>query len=112
MLALSRERYRSNDRGGAAALADSGSPEPDDQGAGDAGGPPGDPATDRARAEHQYYAAFLGRGLRTGSRSLYRRPGGTEKSRRRSVEDRQRRQLFREPHRYGGRQAARQAERQ
>ena len=42
--------------------------------------------------------------LRTGGRGLYRRPGGSGAGRRRRVQDRQRRQLFRQPHRHRGRQ--------
>ena len=112
MLALSGQRYRSHGGRSAAAVGGGGASQPDGESAGDAGRHSCDPPTDRSRAEHQHHFAILRERLRAGGRSLYLRARGFEASRRRSLQDRQRRQHLRQPHRHRGRQAAGQARRQ
>ena len=61
------------------------------------------------RDQHQHHAAVLGGRLRAGGRGLSRRPGGPQARGRRRLEHRQCRQLLRQPHRHGSRQADRRA---
>ena len=86
---------------------DVGSQEPDGQGAGDAGRPARDPASDRRGHQHQHHAAVLAEGLCAGRRGLSRGPGKIRQGRRRSLSRRQRRQLLRQPDRQRGRQGTR-----
>ena len=109
MLALSGQRYRSHGGRSAAAVGGGGASQPDGEGAGDPGRHSGDPRTDRSRTEHQHHLAVFRERLRAGGRSLYLRARGSGAGRRRRLQDRQRRQHLRQPHRYCDRQAAGQA---
>ena len=112
MLALSGQRYRSHGGRGAAAVGGGGPAQPDGEGAGHPGRHSRDPPADRSRAQHQHHPALRRERLRAGGRSLYLRARRSEAGRRRSVQDRQRRQHLRQPHRCRDRQAAGQARRQ
>ena len=72
-LALSGDGHQGHDRRGRAALEGRRPQEPDGQGAGDAGRPARDRASDRRRHQHQHHAAVLAEGLSRGRRGLSRR---------------------------------------
>ena len=74
-LALSGDGHQGHHRRGRAALEGRQAQELDGQGAGDAGGPARDRASDRRRHQHQHHAAVLAEGLSRGRRGLSRRPG-------------------------------------
>ena len=102
-------RHRRHGRGGAAAVGGGRPAEPDDQGAGDRGRHPGDPAADRRRDQRQHHAAVLDHGLRTRGRGLPGRVGGPAGRRRRHRAGRVGGELLHQPDRLRGRPAGERA---
>ena len=82
-------------------------PQPDDQGAGHAGGHRRGAPADRGGHQRQRHAAVRAGRLRTGRRGVHRWSGSAGRARRRSLGRRQRGELLRQPHRYRHRRRAR-----
>ncbi len=99
-LSLSRQRHQGHDRRSPPPLEVRQSPECHDQGSCHSRRHSCDPPTPRRWPEHQYHAAFRAVRVRASRGSFPSRSRSSRRQRPGHRPDRERRQLFREPHRF------------